>query len=46
VAHVTPAVTPYDLRIGRRRYLPVWIGRLVPAGLGWFLVIQGRKVTA
>jgi ubiquinone/menaquinone biosynthesis C-methylase UbiE len=40
---VTPVVTPYDLRIGRRRYLPASVGSVVPRNLGWFLVIEGRK---
>ena len=40
---VTPVVTPYDIRIGRARFLPRWVQRLVPAALGWFLVIEGRK---
>ncbi len=40
---VTPVVTPYDVRIGRARFLPRWVQRLVPSRLGWFLVIEGRK---
>jgi hypothetical protein len=40
---VTPVVTRYDMRIGRTRYLPRWLQRLVPAALGWFLVVEGRK---
>jgi SAM-dependent methyltransferase len=38
-----PIVTRYDLRIGRRRFLPPWVRRLVPRGLGWFVVIEGTK---
>jgi SAM-dependent methyltransferase len=40
---VTPLVTPYDLRIGRARFLPRAFQRLVPSRLGWFLVVEGRK---
>jgi ubiquinone/menaquinone biosynthesis C-methylase UbiE len=40
---VHPVVTRYDVRLGRRRFLPAWVRRLVPAGLGWFLVITGAK---
>ncbi len=40
---VTPVVTPYDLRIGRNRFMPSWAAILVPSSLGYFLVIQGTK---
>lgn len=40
---VTPVVTPYDLRVGRNRFLPRRFQRIVPDRLGWFLVIEGRK---
>jgi ubiquinone/menaquinone biosynthesis C-methylase UbiE len=40
---VTPVVTPYDLRLTRSRQLPGVFGRIVPRGLGWFLVIEGEK---
>lgn len=40
---VTPVVTPYDLRIGRNRFISPWIGSLVPARLGYFLVVEGIK---
>ncbi len=40
---VTPVVTPYDLRIGRHRFLPSWMAKLVPARLGYFLVVEGTK---
>jgi SAM-dependent methyltransferase len=39
----TSLVTPYDLRIGRHRALPRWLGTLVPRQLGYFLVIEGTK---
>jgi ubiquinone/menaquinone biosynthesis C-methylase UbiE len=40
---VQPVVTRFDVRLGRRRFLPRWVRRLVPPGLGWFLVITGEK---
>jgi ubiquinone/menaquinone biosynthesis C-methylase UbiE len=40
---VHTVVTRYDVRLGRRRFLPAWVRRLVPTGLGWFLVITGAK---
>jgi ubiquinone/menaquinone biosynthesis C-methylase UbiE len=40
---VTPVVTPYDLRIGRNRFIAPWVGTLVPARLGYFLVVEGIK---
>lgn len=40
---VTPSVTVYDVRFGRRRFAPRWMLNLVPSGLGWFLLISGRK---
>lgn len=41
-------VTRYDLRYWRDkekndRFLPGWIGGLIPNNLGWYLVIKGRK---
>lgn len=36
-------VTPYDLRIGRNRYLPNLFKYLIPAIVGFFKVIKGRK---
>jgi ubiquinone/menaquinone biosynthesis C-methylase UbiE len=36
-------LTPYDLRYKRDRYLPRWVGRLIPQRLGWFMIIRGRK---
>jgi ubiquinone/menaquinone biosynthesis C-methylase UbiE len=38
---VETVVTPYDLRIGRRRFLPEWTWRAVPRRLGWFHVVTG-----
>lgn len=40
---VRPIVTRYDVRVGRRRFLPRWVRRLVPPQLGWFLVIEGTR---
>ena len=40
---VETVVTPYDLRIGRRRFLPSWTWRAVPRRLGWFHVATGTK---
>jgi len=40
---VQPILTPYDVQYGRDLYLPVWIRRLIPDSLGYFLVVQGRK---
>jgi ubiquinone/menaquinone biosynthesis C-methylase UbiE len=36
-------VTPYDMRLGRRRFLPRWTWRTVPNTLGWFHVVTGTK---
>jgi ubiquinone/menaquinone biosynthesis C-methylase UbiE len=40
---VATVVTPYDLRIGRRRFLPFWTAHVVPRRLGWFHVVTGEK---
>lgn len=40
---VRAVLTPYDLRSGRRPFLPKWAGRFLPDGLGYFLLITGRK---
>jgi SAM-dependent methyltransferase len=40
---ITPVVTPYDLRIGRNRFLPPRVGAVVPRALGYFLVVEGSK---
>lgn len=37
-------LTPYDLRHKRNKYLPRWVGKLIPHHFGWFLVIQGQKL--
>lgn len=36
-------VTRYDLRIGRRTFLPSWLRKVVPSRLGWFMVVDGHK---
>jgi ubiquinone/menaquinone biosynthesis C-methylase UbiE len=40
---VETVVTPYDMRVGRRRFLPRWTQRAVPKRLGWFHVVTGTK---
>ncbi len=40
---VETVVTPYDMRIGRRRFLPRATHNLVPARFGWFHVLQGTR---
>jgi ubiquinone/menaquinone biosynthesis C-methylase UbiE len=42
-AEVETIVTPYDMRIGRRRFLPKWSWGMVPARVGWFHVVTGAK---
>ena len=37
-------VTRYDLRLGRRLFLPSWVRRIVPSRFGWFMVVEGQKV--
>lgn len=36
-------VTRYDLRIGRRAFLPRGLRAVIPSRLGWFMVISGAK---
>jgi ubiquinone/menaquinone biosynthesis C-methylase UbiE len=40
---ITNVLTPYDVRIGRTRFLPAAVRRLIPDYLGYFLVIEGQK---
>jgi len=40
---VKPVVTVYDVRLGRRRFAPPWMLRLIPDRLGWFLLIRTQK---
>lgn len=44
--HVKPVLTPYDLKSGRRPFLPGWAGRILPDALGYFVLITGRKPRA
>ncbi|HBB86433.1 MAG TPA: hypothetical protein DC047_02325 [Blastocatellia bacterium] len=37
-------VTRYDLRIGRRLFLPHWFRKIVPSRFGWFMVLEGQKI--
>ena len=36
-------VTRYDLRIGRRLFLPARMRAVLPSSLGWFMVVNGVK---
>ena len=40
---VRPMITAYDLRIGRRLFLPRWLKRVVPSRFGWFMVVRAMK---
>lgn len=40
---VSTVVTAYDMRIGRRRFLPPWTWRAIPSRFGWFHVVTGYK---
>ena len=40
---VETIVTAYDMRLGRRRFLPAWTWRAVPSRVGWFHVVTGTK---
>jgi ubiquinone/menaquinone biosynthesis C-methylase UbiE len=40
---VQTIVTRYDLRLGRRMFLPPWLRHFVPSQLGWFMVVDGAK---
>jgi SAM-dependent methyltransferase len=40
---IRPVVTRYDVRVGRRSFLPGWVRRSIPGSLGWFLVVEGSK---
>ena len=40
---VDTRITAYDLRLGRRLFLPRWTWSLVPSSLGWFHIVQGTK---
>lgn len=42
-ARVSFEVTPYDLRIARRVFLPSWARRLIPRRFGYFMVFEGVK---
>lgn len=42
-ARVRRIVTRYDLRLGRRIFLPSWLRSVVPSQLGWFMVVSGVK---
>lgn len=40
---IQKVMTRYDLRIGRRAFLPRWLRTAVPSRWGWFMVISGAK---
>lgn len=40
---VRRVMTRYDLRLGKRLFLPAWVRALVPARWGWFMVVSGAK---
>ena len=40
---VETVVTAYDMRLGRRAFLPRWTRRVVPPQLGWFHVVEGAR---
>jgi ubiquinone/menaquinone biosynthesis C-methylase UbiE len=40
---VEPVLTPWDARLGRRRFLPPPLRAMIPQRYGWFLVIQARR---
>ncbi len=42
-ARVDTRITAYDLRLGRRLFLPRWTWNLVPSSLGWFHIVSGSK---
>lgn len=40
---VDTVVTAWDMRVGRRLFLPPVVKKLVPARLGWFHVVSGSR---
>ena len=40
---IESVVTSYDLRIGRRRFFPSWVRKVVPSRFGWFTIVRGLK---
>ncbi len=40
---VKTVVTVFDLRLGRRRFLPLWTHRLVPGRWGWNHLVTAHK---
>jgi ubiquinone/menaquinone biosynthesis C-methylase UbiE len=40
---VTHVLTPYDLQLTRRRFVPPSLRRALPEFLGYFMVLEGRK---
>ena len=42
-ARVSREVTPYDARVGRRRFLPASLRRMIPRRFGYFMILEGVK---
>ena len=40
---IESVVTRYDIRLGRRVFLPRWLRRAVPRKYGWFIVLRGTR---
>ncbi len=40
---ISTVVTPYDLRYQRNKFLPLWVGKLIPHQLGWHIIVKGQK---
>jgi ubiquinone/menaquinone biosynthesis C-methylase UbiE len=40
---VQSIATAWDVRLGRRRFLPAWCRGVFPAGLGWYLVVEAHR---
>ena len=36
-------LTPYDFRIRKNVYLPVWFRKIIPSRFGFFTVIKASK---
>lgn len=43
IVRIDRIVTPWDLRVGRRRFLPRGVARSVPSAFGWFMVVEARS---
>jgi SAM-dependent methyltransferase len=43
IERVQTIVTRWDLRLGRRRFLPPWLRRIIPQRWGHFMIVEGVK---